>query len=83
MKWRWKRRKTATVGIAAITEPAAMTFQYDTNCPCSVSSAGVTGIFDSVISTVIGHSRSLKIQVKASAPSAASAGRASGSTICQ
>ncbi len=32
-KWRWKRRKTMTVGAAAMTEPAAMTFHWDTYWP--------------------------------------------------
>ena len=36
------------------------------------------GSFDEVCSSVIDQSRSLKIQVKESAPSAASAGRVSG-----
>src|SRR5690349_670379 len=74
----WKRRNTATVGTAAITVPAAITFHDDTNSPCRPSRAGVTGIFSPERITVIDHSRSLKIHVNDSAPSAASAGRVNG-----
>src|SRR3954447_13003156 len=74
----WNRRKTATVGTAAMTVPAAITFQEETKRPGSPSRAGVTGIWSPDRITVIDHSKSLKIQVNDNAPRAASAGRVSG-----
>lgn len=68
---------------AAMTEPAAITFHCETYWPCRLISDAVIGMCVSVRSTLIAHSRSLKIQVKDRALSAASAGRASGSTIRQ
>jgi len=45
MKWRWKAKKTAIIGIAATAAPVMSIPKSVLNSPCSVASPTWTGYF--------------------------------------